>query len=186
MSIGAALAAVTLTCPAIFGTPPAVAARRSQSCQGANLSPTAANAATVAAATLCLIDQVRAGYQLGQLRSNNELRTLASSQVDDMVSSNYFADDRPGGLTPFSLVVGTRYSAHARAISVGQNIGWGTGQYATPTSMVAGWMASPPHRKLILTAVFQDAGVGVTPAVPRVLGGGLAGATYAIEFARRY
>jgi uncharacterized protein YkwD len=186
MSIGAVLAAVMLACLAIFGTPPAGASSRSPACPGANLSPTAANAATVAAATLCLIDQVRAGYHLGQLRSNTELRTLASSQVNDMVSWNYFADDRPGGLTPFSLVAGTRYPAHARAISVGQNIGWGTGEYATPANMVAGWMASPPHRKVILTGVFQDAGVGVTPAVPRVVERGLAGATYAIEFARRF
>jgi uncharacterized protein YkwD len=184
MRIGAVLVAVPLACLAMFGTPSAGASRGSP-CQGANLSPSAANAASVAAATLCLIDQVRAGYHMRQLRSNNDLRTLAASQVSDMVSWNYFADDRPGGLTPFSLVVGTRYSAHTRAISVGQNIGWGTGEYATPARMVAGWMASPPHRQVILTAVFQDAGVGVTPAVPHVLGRGLSGATYAIEFAAR-
>jgi hypothetical protein len=51
--------------------------------------------------------------------------------------------------------------------------------------MVAAWMHSPPHRAIILTGTFNDAGVGVTPIVPSDLGVGEGGATYAIEFAAR-
>jgi hypothetical protein len=46
-------------------------------------------------------------------------------------------------------------------------------------------MRSPPHREIILTAAFRDAGIGVAPAVPAVIGGGTGGATYAVEFGAR-
>jgi uncharacterized protein YkwD len=183
--INAVLAAAPLLCLGTVGTGAATAKTTSTSCPGANLRPSATNSASVDAATLCLIDQVRVADRLRPLRPNQELLTLAASQVSHMVSWDYFADDRPPGLTPFALIAATRYRAHARALSVGQNIGWGTGGYATPASMVAGWMASPPHREIILTGEYRDAGVGVTPAVPHVLGQGLPGATYAIEFAAR-
>jgi uncharacterized protein YkwD len=157
----------------------------SHRCANTNLSPSAANAARVDAATLCLIDEMRGAHRLGPLRANRELRRLATSQVRDMVSWNYFADDRPPGLTPLTLLSGTRYPARTKRVSVGQNIGWGTGSYATAACMVAAWMASPEHRRVILTSEYREAGVGVTAAVPPLLGQELAGATYAIEFAAR-
>ena len=46
-------------------------------------------------------------------------------------------------------------------------------------------MSSPAHRAIILTRRFNDAGVGMTPAVPTTVGVGETGATYAIEFAAR-
>ncbi len=92
-----------------------------------------------------------------------------------MVSWNYFADDRPPGHTPMALVSATRYPAHARQLSVGQNIGWGTGEYATPASIVAAWMADPPHREIILTGEYRDAGVGVTAGRAGPLRTGTAG-----------
>jgi len=178
---GAAVAVACL-CAGAIGT----AARAAWSpCQDANLSPNAANAGRVDAATLCLIDRLRAAYHLRPLRANGELRRLATRQVNDMVSWNYFADDRPPGLTPLALIASTRYRSHAKSLSVGQNIGWGTGPYATAASMVAGWMASPGHREIILTGEYREAGVGVAPALPPLLGQELGGATYAIEFAAR-
>jgi hypothetical protein len=38
---------------------------------------------------------------------------------------------------------------------------------------------------VILTAGYRDAGVGVVPAVPSVVGGGSRGATFAVEFGTR-
>lgn len=183
-NIGAMLVAVSL-CAAAFGAGTAAAKTTPPPCRGANLSPSAFNAASVDAATLCLIDQVRVAYHLRPLQFNRELRALATGQVDDMVSWNYFADYRPPGLSPLSLLDATRYPSHTKSVCVGQNIAWGTGQYASPTSMVAAWMASPEHRRIILTREYRDAGVGVTAAVPPLFGPELAGATYAIEFAAR-
>jgi uncharacterized protein YkwD len=154
-------------------------------CAGADLSPTVSNGPRVASATLCLINQVRRAYGLHPLRSNRELRKLAASQVHDMVNWDYFTDDRPPGLTPMALVSETHYTSHATSVSVGQNIGWGTGEYATAAAMVAAWIASPGHLENIITREYREVGVGVTPAVPARFEPELPGATYAMEFAAR-
>jgi uncharacterized protein YkwD len=119
------------------------------------------------------------------VRANGALRTVAASQVRSMVRWDYFADVRPTGQTPLALVSATSYMAHASSVWVAQNIAWGTGRLGTPARIVAAWMASPPHRRLILTGSFRDAGVAAMPAVPWRLGHGSYGATYAIEFGTR-
>jgi uncharacterized protein YkwD len=161
------------------------AAQRQSTCADADLMPTATNSAAIGAATLCLVDRIRAAWRLVPLRPNSDLRRVASSQVRDMVRRDYFADRRPNGVTPMSLIGHTRYRAHAASVSVGQNIAWGTGPSSTPASIVAAWMASPPHRRVILTGAFRDAGVYALAAVPSRLGHGQYGATYAMEFATR-
>jgi uncharacterized protein YkwD len=174
-----------LSCAAAHEASASVATRPSVPCPGADLRPSASNTPAIDAATLCLIDQVRAVHGLTALRSNRELGTVATSQVANMVRWNYFADVGPTGQTPLSLVVVTRYPAHAADFAVGQNIAWGTGSDTTPASIVAAWMASPPHREIILSAQFRDAAVAVKPAVPSVLDVGHEGATYAMEFGVR-
>jgi uncharacterized protein YkwD len=185
------LAAAAALCAAIFGgqtlaaeTEAAPSTKRT-SCRGADLAPTASDSRAIGAATLCLVDRLRAAWRLAPLRANSALRAVAASQVRNMVRLDYFADVRPSGQTPLSLVAATNYRAHASSVSVAQNIAWGTGPLATPARIVAAWMASPPHRRLILTGSFRDAGVAATPAVPWRLGRGSYGATYAIEFGMR-
>jgi uncharacterized protein YkwD len=177
-----ALAGLLVCAVMLFGAPRSA---RAAGCPGAGLRPTAANAHAVDAATLCLVDEIRAGYRVRALRANAELGRVAFSQVASMVRFDYFADIRPTGQTPMSLTLGTRYPAHAAGISVGQNIAWGTGSYATPAHIVAEWMASRPHREIMLDGEFRDAAVAVTPALPSVLHVGRHGAVYAIEFGRR-
>jgi uncharacterized protein YkwD len=157
------------------------------SCANANLRPSATNMPAIDTATLCLIDRIRAAYHLRSLHLNHELQTVASTQVGDMVHSDYFADNRPSGQTPATLIESTRYAAHATSLATGQNIAWGTGADATPAYVVAAWMRSPAHRELILTADFRDAGVGACAAVPPVVEpvAPAPGATYAVEFGAR-
>jgi uncharacterized protein YkwD len=154
-------------------------------CRNANLRPNGSNAKAIDRATLCLIDRIRAAARLGALRANSELGHVAVSQLRSMLRSDYFSDVRPTGQTPMSLIGGTRYRAHATGISVGQNIAWGTTSYSSPAHIVAEWMASPPHREVMLNGEFHDAGVAVTPALPSVLGAGRRGAIYAVEFGAR-
>jgi uncharacterized protein YkwD len=154
-------------------------------CPGANLKPNARNARAVESATLCLIDQVRAAHRLHPLRANLQLGLVAGSQVASMVRLDYFSDNRPTGQTPMSLVADTRYKAHATDISVGQNIAWGTTRYSTPAHIVAEWLASGPHREVMLSSEFHDAGVAVRSALPRVLGAGRRGAIYVVDFGLR-
>lgn len=155
------------------------------SCAYANLRPSSADTAIVDAATLCLIDRLRSASHLRPLRPNHELQAVAGSQATGMVSHDYFGDDSPSGQTAGTLIAAIPYGAHATSLSTAQNLGWGTLSAATPAGMVTAWMHSPPHREVILTGEFRDAGVGVSPAVPSILGNGEPGATYAVEFAVR-
>lgn len=164
---------------------PASAKAKPRSCAHANLLPNRTDVASIDAATLCLIDQVRAAHRLRPLHANHELQAVATTQVSDMVHWNYFADNRPPSQTPATLIEATPYGAHASSLVTGQNIAWGTGVYATPAHVVTAWMRSPPHREIILTPDYRDAGVSATAAVPSVVENGVAGATYAVEFGAR-
>jgi uncharacterized protein YkwD len=193
--IGAALAVVPFALVLYAGIAQATTTRvvaraptaraASSACTGANLRPNGANAATIDAATLCLVDRARAAHHLRPLKTNRELHAVAVSQVKVMVRLDYFSHDRPSGETPATLIAATRYGRHTRRLSSAENIGWGTGRYATPAQMVTAWLQSPPHREAILTGEYREAGVGAAPAVPSHLAEGQAGATYALELARR-
>jgi uncharacterized protein YkwD len=184
-ALGAVLAAVLLVCAVALAAGTAPAGAAPAACAGAGLYPVPADVPAVQTATLCLVNRVRAAHGLHPLHFNRELGRVATSQVTHMVRGDYFADVRPSGQTPMSLVEVTRYPAHAADFAVGQNIAWGTGSDTTPAHIVAEWMASPPHREIMLESEFRDAGVAVTPAVPTVLDEGSSGATYAIEFGMR-
>jgi uncharacterized protein YkwD len=154
-------------------------------CPGAGVRPNAAGAAAAARTTLCLVNQIRIAHRLRPLQVNPQLEGVAVSQVRTMVSLDYFADVRPSGQTPMSLIATSPYRVRGAQLSVGQNIAWGSGSLSSPSRIVSEWMASPPHRAIILTAEYRDAGVAVKPALPSVLGAGRRGATYAMEFAVR-
>jgi uncharacterized protein YkwD len=183
---GAALAAALLACVGALIADTATAATTPPPCPGASLHPSPVNIRAVDAATLCVVNQVRGARGLRPLRANRALGHVAAGQVTSMVRGDYFADVRPSGQTPLSLVAVTRYPAHAVQFAVGQNIAWGTDSFTTPTHIVAEWMASPPHREIMLSGEYRDAGVAVLPAVPAVLHPNGPGATYVIEFGARF
>ncbi|MGO9319876.1 MAG: CAP domain-containing protein [Solirubrobacteraceae bacterium] len=180
------LTGVLLACMGTFAADTAGAAAARSACRDAHLRPTAANLGAVDAATLCLVNKERTARGLRPLHANRELGHVAASQVGSMVRRDYFADIGPSGQTPLSLVAVTRYSAHAAQVEVGQNIAWGTGSYTTPAHIVQEWMDSPPHREIMLSGEYRDAGAASTSAVPAVLGTRGHGATYVIEFGARF
>jgi uncharacterized protein YkwD len=186
-TIGALVSAAMAFTLAGIGAGRALAgpATATATCPGADLVPEPTDGPAIDAATVCLIDQVRASYHLRPLQSNHYLQRVATAQVATMLRWNYFSDNRPTGQTPLLLIARTRYSAHAARISAAQNLGWATRPYTTPLSMVTAWMKSPPHRKIILTGAFRDVGVGIEDSLPSVLQQGPAGAIYAVEFGDR-
>jgi uncharacterized protein YkwD len=154
-------------------------------CSGEHLRPRQVAPARVERATLCVVDRVRAVDGLSPLAPNRELRTAASSQVRSMIHDDYFSDVRPAGQTPMSIVAVTHYPAHTAQVEVGQNIAWGTGPDAAPVQVVAGWLASPAHREVMLSDVYREAGVAVAASVPALLSAHERGATYAMELGAR-
>jgi uncharacterized protein YkwD len=156
-------------------------------CQGANAAPNGHNSTLVDSATLCLMNQVRGVNRLRPLRLNRALAGIAAGQARDMVRGDYFADQSLSGQSPLTRIMASSYPLRASSVRLltAQNIGWGTGPNATPAGIVRAWMASPPHRQIILTGFYRDAGVGVAPSVPSELGAGWLGGTYAVEFGTR-
>jgi uncharacterized protein YkwD len=182
---GALGAAIGILVAGLLALPVSVAAASGEGCSGANLVPSSHDTAAVDAATLCLVDQIRRAHRLKGLRFNRDLQAVANSQVETMVSMDYFGDIRPSGATPAHLIAETPYGRHAGALLTAENIGWGTGVDATPAQMVAAWMRSVPHRQIVLSREFRDGGVGAMAATPARVTGGEAGATYALELATR-
>jgi uncharacterized protein YkwD len=181
----AALAVVLLGVPVILAAP-ARALATPPHCIDADVRPNASNLQTVDAVTLCLVNGVRRSHHLRSLRANPALTHVAASQVSGMLRLNYFADVSPSGVTPQALIAASPYPSGGGPFTMGQNLAWGTGGMASPAAIVAAWMASPPHRSIILTAAFRDAGVAATAGVPAIEQQRLAGATYAMEFGVRH
>jgi uncharacterized protein YkwD len=163
------------------------AAASSLACRGEDSSPNGANAALIDSATLCLMNRIRAAHHLAPLRLNASLGQIATGQASDMVRGHYFGDQSLAGKTPLARILASSYVAHKPKLRLhaAQNIGWGTGHTATPAGIVQAWIESPPHRAIILTGSYRDAGVGVSPSVPSGFSGQWHGATYAAEFGTR-
>jgi hypothetical protein len=180
--LGAVLSGVLLACVCALAANTAGAATAGPACRNTNLRPSTTNLTEIDAATLCLVNRERAARRLSSLQANRELGHVAAKQVGSMVHMDYYGEAGPSGQTPMALVSVTRYSAHAADLNVGENIAWGTGSDATPAHIVQAWMASPPHREIMLSSEYRDAGVATLSTVPAVLDTTGRGAMYVIEF----
>jgi uncharacterized protein YkwD len=132
-------------------------------------------------AVRCQINAIRVANGLKPIRPTKPLRVAAQRHSRDMVRRHYFAHVSPNGLTVTDRVRRAGYLEGAHRPRVGENIGWGSGSLATPAAIVKAWMNSPPHRAIILTPGFRDAGIGIAAGAPQ--GGG--GATYTLDVGRR-
>jgi uncharacterized protein YkwD len=152
-------------------------------CQNTDLTPEAGNVEQVRTATLCLVNQERARSNELPLRLDAQLEQAAEQHSDDMVSEDYFAHIAPNGETPLDRVEATGYIPNSQVgYTIGENIAWGTLYLATPSSIVAAWVASPEHLANILNADYRDTAIGVAPAAPPSLANGQTGAMYTQEF----
>ena len=102
-----------------------------------------------------LLNQIRADHGLPKLRVAVSLTRAARHHSRDMVKRRYFAHPSKSGES-----FATRVRRFHRSSTVGENIAWGTGSYATAAGIVAMWMRSPGHRAIILDRDFRLVGVG--------------------------
>lgn len=152
-------------------------------CQNTELTPEPGNLALVDEATLCLINQERARNDELPLQPNPQLTQVAQQHSEDMVAGDYFSHTTPGGETQLDRVLASSYIPNSQVgYTIGENIAWGTLYLATPSSIVAAWIASPEHLANILTSEYRDSGIGVYPAAPTSLAEGQPGGTYTQEF----
>jgi uncharacterized protein YkwD len=148
----------------------------------ANSSTRGASTEQVREAVRCLVNAERAQDGLPALQASERLQSAAARHSADMVQRHFFQHVSPEGRTLTDRVKRTGYLGGADEWALGENIGWGTGSLGTPAAIVRGWMNSPPHRAVILSRRFREAGVGVARGVPAGAGDG---ATFTLDAGRR-
>jgi len=147
--------------------------------------PAPDNVEAARGATLCLLNAERQKQGLPPLSANPQLTKAAQNYSRAMVRGRFFDHVSPNGSTLLSRVRrGTRYLRGARSYSLGENIAWGSGSFATPGETVRGWMDSPGHKANILNRRFRHIGIGVAQGAPDD-DQGMPAATYTTDFGRR-
>jgi uncharacterized protein YkwD len=149
-------------------------------CSGAQASIAQVSPRVIGGSVLCLVNAERTSRGLRPLRTTATLQTAAQRFSSDMVARRFFDHVSPDGTT---VMTRARRAGYRNMSTVGENIGWGTGEYSTPAAVVQGWMNSPPHRAVILNGRFREAGVGVTSGSPVDAPG--PGATFVLDVAAR-
>jgi uncharacterized protein YkwD len=150
--LAAALAALAL---------PAPAAAREEPCPDASAAPGSVADGALRRALRCVVNEERAREGLRRLRPNTDLGDAARSHAADMVARGYFAHERPGW-----TLRGRLRAAGWDGWVAAETIAWGCGGLGVPSAVLAGWLASPPHRAIVLGAKFTRAGVGLAVGAP--------------------
>ena len=181
------LGAVTGSLPSVPSLKVAAHRRRhSSGCRFANQVPSAFSGASIQharSAVLCLLNVQRRSFHLAALRENNALDKAAALHDSHMIQGGYFSHDEPGGLGLVNRLQEFRYITPRVAWTVGENLGAGVGPAASPSALVAAWMASTEHRANILDAGFRQIGIAIAAGVP---GSGPSGLTYVTDFGARH
>jgi uncharacterized protein YkwD len=149
--------------------PPVVTA--GQSCPGARRR-SGSRARRIAVG--CLVNKARTGAGLRGFSWSRSLGRAATRHARDMARRGYFAHQRSGGPS-----LGRRVRAAGfRGRNVGEAIGYGCGSLSTPAAMVRAWLASPPHRAILMSGR-RRVGIGVIGRSPIACGG--RGSTYVLD-----
>ena len=111
----------------------------------------AARATTSEQAILAEVNRVRSEHGLPALRQDGRLVRAARSHTLGMLRTKRFAHgDIASRLKRFGIRGGT----------VGENLAWGAGTYASAQSIVRMWLGSPSHRANLLRPGFRRIGLG--------------------------
>lgn len=119
---------------------------------------------TTEARIIDLVNKQRARRGLRPVRVRYDLTRAARVHARDMARRNRLTHRSANrGSTSSRLRHYGYTSSGYRYWSIGENIAWARSGTldATPAAIVAAWMNSYSHRKVILLAVFRDVGVGV-------------------------
>jgi uncharacterized protein YkwD len=96
-----------------------------------------------------------------------------------MTARGYFSHDSLNGASFVDRIRRAGYVPRRKLPSLGEDLAWGSGEFATPREIVQSWMESPEHRANILRAKFREAGMGVGFGD---VGLGEDGVAYALDF----
>jgi uncharacterized protein YkwD len=148
-------------------------------CPNAELVPTAANVDQVRASVLCLTNADRAQRGMARLKENPKLRMAARAHSSDMVDKGYFGHTTPGGESFVDRIVDSGYARRNGGWSLGENLGWGSGELGTARGVQDAWMHSHGHKANVLKSAYREIGIGIGIGVPTDAG---VGATFTTDF----
>jgi uncharacterized protein YkwD len=146
-------------------------------CPGADLVSGAGNPRAVDAAVACLVNAAREAEGLARLRPAAELAAAARGHAEDMVARRYFGHDTPEGVGGFERAQAAGY----RGARYSQVIAVGPAPVGTARFIVGAWLDSDPHRAVLLSPLYRDAGVAVASGTP----GGAPGGTFVMDLGDR-
>jgi uncharacterized protein YkwD len=125
------------------------------------------------AAVIHELNEVRSAQGLQPLRSSPSLRTAARGHSRAMLDDGFFSHDSADG-TAFSERIRRYYTNRGwRTWSVGEALLASQGLSIDAAGIVKAWLESPPHREIILSPTFRDAGIGAlyAPSAPKEFSG---------------
>src|SRR5262245_37446543 len=107
------------------------------------------------------LNRVRTDAGLEPLRSSPSLRTAARGHSTSMLELGFFSHESADG-TAFSERIRRHYTNRGwRTWSVGEALLASEGTTTIePDAIVKAWLESPPHRAIILSPTWRDAGIG--------------------------
>jgi uncharacterized protein YkwD len=129
--------------------------------------------ASLEVAVVKALNRVRADAGLKPLRSAPSLRTAARGHSAAMLELGFFSHESADG-TAFSERIRRHYTNRGwRTWSVGEALLASAGTTIEPGAIVEAWLESPPHRAIILSPTWRDAGIGAlfAPDAPKEFGG---------------
>ena len=179
LTVARAVAGLLAATAVLLAAAPSEAMARDK-CLGAAAAPSVQTLHRAAGAVICLVNAERARHGLRALRGNGDLRQAAGRHSRNMVRRGFFSHVTPSGSGLGDRLRRSGYIHGKRARKVGEAIAWGTGTPATPSVIVAGWIASPPHHRILLGRDFREVGVGVAIGTPTSTGG-RGGLTYTLN-----
>jgi uncharacterized protein YkwD len=148
---------------AALAAAPAAFARRSTAGQ--------ASIQALDAGLLVQLNAIRTAHGLLPLKPNATLSVAAARHSAEMLADGYFAHNSNNGAPFWNRLA--RYSGSAsNGWSVGENLLWSS-PGVDPSAALRMWMASPEHRKNILTARWREIGIAAVHAesAPGTYGG---------------
>lgn len=119
------------------------------------------------------MNRIRANRGIRPLRASPSLRTAARAHSRAMLELGFFGHDSADG-TAFSERIKRYYTNRGwETWSVGEALLASEGQRIEAKAIVKAWLDSPPHREVILSSAWRDAGVGAvhTSKAPTEYGG---------------
>ena len=125
------------------------------------------------AAVVRAMNRARAARGLDPLHAAPSLRSAARGHSQAMLANDFFGHDSADG-TAFSDRIRRYYSnAGYMRWSVGEALMATHSRAVAAEAIVAAWLESPPHRAIVLSPTWRDAGIGVvyTSSAPATFGG---------------